>query len=501
MADELNALIPDDEAETYDVRDILGQVFDRDSFLEVHPAYAPNAVVGFARLDGFSVGIVANQPAVMAGVLDIDASDKIARFIRICDVYNIPVITFVDCPGFLPGVDQEYQGVIRHGAKIIYAYCEATVPKISIVTRRAMGGAYVAMSSRQMRTDIAFAWPERPDRGDGRRGRRPDPLRPRGPRRGRPGRGHRRVRPPVPRRLLQPVPRGRRRPDRRGHRAARDPAAPHPGARAAAHEGPAEPAQEARPVPGLTMDNLGFGLQVTVLGLGDRLRAARPAVAAAHDRRPARRARRAAGRVARSRVAARRRSGRSTARTEVRRRSSSRRSPSRSVRHAEQRRRQAAPVMRSYWPGSLLFASRWVAAGRMRQGQTLAPEGPMSLRRYTVSIDDHSFTIDVLETAADRFEVSVDGRTFEATLLDDHDLPGSADLAGGRRRASRVPAAPPLRRRRRPAPSTAAEPAAPRGAGARAGAGRAAGVRRAVGADAGRRPRGLRRGRRERPAR
>ena len=159
MADELNAVIPDDEAETYDVRDILGHVFDRDSFLEVHAAYAANAVTGFARLDGFAVGIVANQPAVMAGVLDIDASDKIARFIRICDVYNIPVITFVDCPGFLPGVDQEYQGVIRHGAKIIYAYCEATVPKISIVTRRAMGGAYVAMSSRQMRTDIAFAWP------------------------------------------------------------------------------------------------------------------------------------------------------------------------------------------------------------------------------------------------------------------------------------------------------------------------------------------------------
>ena len=159
MDDELNTLIPRDEAEAYDVRDIVERVFDRDSFLEIHPAFAPNAIVGFARLDGFSAGIIANQPAVMAGVLDIDASDKIARFIRICDVYNIPVITFVDCPGFLPGTDQEYRGVIRHGAKIIYAYCEATVPKISIVTRRAMGGAYVAMSSRQMRTDIAFAWP------------------------------------------------------------------------------------------------------------------------------------------------------------------------------------------------------------------------------------------------------------------------------------------------------------------------------------------------------
>ncbi|HSL33899.1 MAG TPA: acyl-CoA carboxylase subunit beta, partial [Candidatus Limnocylindrales bacterium] len=159
MDDALNTIIPADEADTYDVRSIIGRVFDRDSFLEIHPAYAPNAVVGFARLDGFSVGIVASQPDVMAGVLDINASDKIARFIRICDVYNIPIVTFVDCPGFLPGVDQEARGIIRHGAKIIYAYSEATVPKISIVTRRAMGGAYVAMSSRQMRTDVAFAWP------------------------------------------------------------------------------------------------------------------------------------------------------------------------------------------------------------------------------------------------------------------------------------------------------------------------------------------------------
>jgi len=105
------------------------------------------------------VGVVANQPAYMSGALNIDASDKIARFIRTCDAYNIPLVTFVDCPGFLPGTDQEYGGVIRHGAKIIYAYCEATVPKISIVTRKAMGGAYVAMSSKQMRTDLAFAWP------------------------------------------------------------------------------------------------------------------------------------------------------------------------------------------------------------------------------------------------------------------------------------------------------------------------------------------------------
>jgi acetyl-CoA carboxylase carboxyltransferase component len=159
-ADEaLDHLIPEVENQTYDMREVVERVFDRASFLELQPHFAANALTGFARLDGHAVGIVANQPAHMAGALDIDASDKISRFIRICDAYNVPVVTFVDCPGFLPGVDQEYRGVIRHGAKIIYAYCEATVPKISIVTRKAMGGAYVAMSSKQMRTDLAFAWP------------------------------------------------------------------------------------------------------------------------------------------------------------------------------------------------------------------------------------------------------------------------------------------------------------------------------------------------------
>ena len=159
-ADEaLDHLIPEAENQTYDMHEVIDRVFDRASFLELQPHYAANALTGFARLDGHAVGIVANQPAHMAGSLDIDASDKISRFIRICDAYNIPVVTFVDCPGFLPGVDQEYRGVIRHGAKIIYAYCEATVPKISIVTRKAMGGAYVAMGSKQMRTDLAFAWP------------------------------------------------------------------------------------------------------------------------------------------------------------------------------------------------------------------------------------------------------------------------------------------------------------------------------------------------------
>jgi len=159
MDEALNTLIPVAENEPYDIRDAIDMIFDRGSFMELHDAFAPNAVVGFARLDGFSIGVIANQPAYMAGSLNIDASDKISRFIRTCDAYNIPLVTFVDCPGFLPGTSQEYGGVIRHGAKIIYAYCEASVPKISIVTRKAMGGAYVAMCSKQMRTDLAFAWP------------------------------------------------------------------------------------------------------------------------------------------------------------------------------------------------------------------------------------------------------------------------------------------------------------------------------------------------------
>ncbi|XVX22180.1 acyl-CoA carboxylase subunit beta [Actinomycetota bacterium] len=159
MDESLNTIVPADDSEAYDMLDVLGRVFDTESVLEVHPDFAPNAIVAFARLDGHSVGIVANQPMVMAGALDLDGSDKIARFITLCDMFNIPLVTFVDCPGYLPGVEQEHSGVIRHGAKIIYAYCQATVPKISVVTRKAIGGSYVAMSSKQMNNDIAFAWP------------------------------------------------------------------------------------------------------------------------------------------------------------------------------------------------------------------------------------------------------------------------------------------------------------------------------------------------------
>jgi acetyl-CoA carboxylase carboxyltransferase component len=141
------------------MRDVLTSVLDQNSFLEVQAGWAQNAIVGLGRLAGRSVGIVAQQPMVMAGVLDIDASDKIARFVRFCDAFNLPVLTFVDSPGFLPGVVQEHGGIIRHGAKIIYAYVEATVPKISVITRKAYGGAYVVLSSKGIGADLHLAWP------------------------------------------------------------------------------------------------------------------------------------------------------------------------------------------------------------------------------------------------------------------------------------------------------------------------------------------------------
>lgn len=157
--DELNVAVPSDGQSAYSMRKVLETIFDRDSLLEVHREFAPNAIVAFARLGGRSVGIVANEPSFMSGVLDINSSDKISRFVRLCDAFFLPVVTFVDCPGYLPGVDQEYNGVIRHGAKIIYAYCECSAPKISVVTRKAIGGSYVALGSRQMGADVTLAWP------------------------------------------------------------------------------------------------------------------------------------------------------------------------------------------------------------------------------------------------------------------------------------------------------------------------------------------------------
>lgn len=155
----LAGIIPDDPREPYDVRNVIKAVFDGSDFLEVHKNFAQNAVVGFARLNGETVGVIANQPMVLAGVLDIDSSDKIARFIRYCDAFNIPLVTFEDMPGYLPGVDQEHAGIIRHGAKVLYAYCEATVPKLTVIMRKAYGGGYIAMCSRHMKADFVYAWP------------------------------------------------------------------------------------------------------------------------------------------------------------------------------------------------------------------------------------------------------------------------------------------------------------------------------------------------------
>ncbi|NLM52934.1 MAG: acyl-CoA carboxylase subunit beta [Firmicutes bacterium] len=158
-AEELLSLLPDNPQKTYDVRDIIVRIVDGGEFLEIQAAFAANAVIGFARLNGRPVGIVANQTKVLAGVLDIDAADKIARFVRFCDCFNLPLITFVDVPGYLPGVKQEHGGIIRHGAKVLFAYCEATVPKISVILRKAYGGSYIAMSSRSVGGDLALAWP------------------------------------------------------------------------------------------------------------------------------------------------------------------------------------------------------------------------------------------------------------------------------------------------------------------------------------------------------
>ncbi len=155
----LNAIIPDNPNKPYDIKEVINRVVDHRSFMEIHEGFADNIVVGFARLGGQSVGIVANQPAVLAGVLDIDASVKGARFVRFCDCFNIPLVVFEDVPGFLPGTDQEWRGIIRHGAKLLYAFCEATVPKMTVITRKAYGGAYDVMNSKHIRGDFNVAWP------------------------------------------------------------------------------------------------------------------------------------------------------------------------------------------------------------------------------------------------------------------------------------------------------------------------------------------------------
>lgn len=159
MDPKLDTIVPENPGKPYDVKEVISLIVDDGDFFEIHQSYAQNIVVGFSRMNGYPVGIVANQPAILAGVLDIDASLKAARFVRFCDAFNIPLITLVDVPGFLPGTEQEWGGIIKHGAKLLYAFCEATVPKITVILRKAYGGAYDVMSSKHIRGDFNFAWP------------------------------------------------------------------------------------------------------------------------------------------------------------------------------------------------------------------------------------------------------------------------------------------------------------------------------------------------------
>ena len=159
ICESLHHIIPDAPNKPYDMKSVITDVVDDGEFFETQPLFAPNIVCGFARMDGHVVGVVGNQPSVLAGCLDIDAAEKAARFVRTCDAFNIPILSFVDVPGFLPGTDQEYGGIIRHGAKLLYAFCEATVPRIQIITRKAYGGAYVVMNSKSIGADLSFAWP------------------------------------------------------------------------------------------------------------------------------------------------------------------------------------------------------------------------------------------------------------------------------------------------------------------------------------------------------
>ena len=159
LCEDLREVLPPSSNQPYDMKKVITSVVDGGDYMEVHATYAQQITCGFARIDGHAVGIISNQPQVLAGVLDIESSEKAARFVRTCDAFNVPIVTFVDVPGFMPGVEQEYGGIIRHGAKLLYAFCEATVPRISIITRKAYGGAYVVMNSKSIGADLAFAWP------------------------------------------------------------------------------------------------------------------------------------------------------------------------------------------------------------------------------------------------------------------------------------------------------------------------------------------------------
>ncbi len=251
---ELVELIPASSNQPYDMTKVIAAVVDDGEYFEVHPHWAMSITCGFARIDGRVVGIVGNQPAILAGVLDIDSSEKAARFVRTCDAFNIPLVTFVDVPGFLPGTDQEYGGIIRHGAKLLYAYCESTVPRIQIITRKAYGGAYVVMNSKSIGADLAFAWPSAEIAVMGPQGaveilyRRDlaDTAGPGGPA----GRAGRRVH----RALRQPLHRRRARLRRRRHLAGRDPPGPRAEPGPARLQARGDAAAQARQRPAVSAD-------------------------------------------------------------------------------------------------------------------------------------------------------------------------------------------------------------------------------------------------------
>ncbi len=284
----LDTLIPDSPNQPYDMHDgDRARSLDDEEFLEVQALFAPNIIVGFGRVEGRSVGVVANQPMQFAGTLDIDASEKAARFVRFCDAFNIPVLTFVDVPGFLPGTDQEWNGIIRRGAKLIYAYAEATVPLVTVITRKAYGGAYDVMGSKHLGADINLAWPTAQIAVMGAQGavnilyRNELDGRPRTPRR-RARRADRRVRDDA----RQPLRRRRARLRRRGDPPARDPRRGHPGAAAAAHQAGDAARQEAREHPAVSGDEVPANSGMRSRGVGRCARRAKRRSASATPRRP-----------------------------------------------------------------------------------------------------------------------------------------------------------------------------------------------------------------------
>ncbi len=245
----LDTLIPDSPNQPYDMHTVIESVVDDGEFLEVQPLFAPNLLIGFGRVEGRPVGVVANQPMQFAGTLDIDASEKAARFVRTCDAFNVPVLTFVDVPGFLPGTDQEWNGIIRRGAKLIYAYAEATVPLITVITRKAYGGAYDVMGSKHLGADMNLAWPTAQIAVMGAQGAVNILYRSELAEADDAGRQPRRAGAGVRGPPRQPLPRRRARLHRRGHPAARDPRRDRPGPAAAALQARDPAAEEAREHP------------------------------------------------------------------------------------------------------------------------------------------------------------------------------------------------------------------------------------------------------------